>query len=271
MRRLAIASLALALTACDPFAQGAPSTTPTAAGVSPSPTESVLRGLWVLSPVGLQLRESPSSTATSLTTIPQGTQLTATAEKSGWFQVAYNNQKGWIAAKDSRSVPPQDLVTTRPKLSYANPDGGYYFLYPANWFVTEHGKEVDIIGPVPGGVQGQIPSPLPSGAPFRSGQSSSTIRIRFAADATKLPSLPTIQGALMDTIDFEVGGVTTQRRRYTLGTGGFEADARVKFAADHAVLINFLASAQEELQLFDEVLESIGFSVSPAVTPSPGR
>ena len=258
----------VALAACSqgggPTIYSGPS--PTAA--SPSPSGALIRAIWVLSPVGLSLRDNSDSTGKVLATVPQGTQLTATEFRPadpGWYHVTYNGLTGWVAAKDIHSVPPQDLVTSRGQLAYSNPGAGYYFLYPATWNVAENGNDVHVEGPAPNGAAS--PEPQASGSPLTLGVSAPTLNVHFAPSVDQLGKIPTSPGSILETLDFEVGGITAVKRTYSLSGGGYEGDARVPFTKDHAILITLRSADQKDLTIFTEILESFGFSIR--ATPSP--
>ncbi|MDP9326203.1 MAG: SH3 domain-containing protein [Candidatus Dormibacteraeota bacterium] len=277
MRRLlALLPLAVLTTACFPFGQASSSTTTTAAPVtagSASPSSGpLLRALWVLSPVGLKLRDAPSSTGKQISTVPQGTQVTAKEFQSadpGWYKVDYQGQTGWIAAKDAKSTPPQDLVTTHPQLSFANNAAGYYFLYPANWQTNSNGNDVEVSGAAPS------PAAVPSGSPSSGASPSSgnaRLTIHLAASVDQLGNIPTSPGSSVSQDSYEIGGITAVKHVYQLNGGaGYEGDAKVKYASDKAILITFKAASQSDLDTWNEILESFGFSVQAGPSPSPNR
>src|ERR1700694_5005755 len=93
----------LAIAGCSIGQQStAPVTTPSTALISPTSSGPLLLGLWVLSPVGLKLRDNPNTAGKELATIAQGTKLTATVRQGSdppWYQVDYNGTKGWIAGR----------------------------------------------------------------------------------------------------------------------------------------------------------------------------
>jgi hypothetical protein len=243
-----------------------PSTPPT----SPSASASLLRAIWVLSPVGLSLRGNSSLTAQLVAHVPQGTQLTATEFRPGspgWYHVTYNGTAGWVADRDTHSVPIQTLVTARAQLAYANPAAGYYFLYPAAWGVSERGADVELDSPLP---NGQSPQPQASGAAPLQGITPTRLIVHVAADVNSLGQVPTSPGSNIDTLDFEVGGITSVKRTFTLGGGGYEGDVKVGFAPGHAVLITLRSGTQQDLDIFTEVLSSFGFSIRAGGTPRPG-
>ena len=280
MRRPLVAiPLLLALGACNPLQQAQPTVSPSpGAGASPSTSSGpLLRALWVLSPVGLKLRDGPSSSARQLATVPQGTQVTATEFKDsegGWYMVDYNGTKGWIAARDTKSNPPQDLVTTHPQLSFASTSAGYYFLYPATWQTTgDTTADIEVY---------QVPSSTatPSGASPRPTASASSgapqpglarMTIRLEHDVNILPSIPRSPGTPLSQDQYELGGLTTTRHTYTLDGGGFEGDIKIAYSTGKAILITFRGASQDDLNVWNETLESWGFSVPPpgAASPSP--
>src|SRR5258708_29201876 len=93
---------------------------PSAAAVSLSPSNGPLvLGLWVLSPIGVKLRDQPSTSGSQVATIPQGAKLTATVKQGAdpvWYKVTYNATPGWIAGSLPGSKPRLDLVSFHPQL-----------------------------------------------------------------------------------------------------------------------------------------------------------
>jgi hypothetical protein len=267
--RLGLPALAaVLLTACSGSSSSTTYSGPSAPAVSPSPSGSLLRAIWVLSPVGLSLRDNPASTGQVLAHIPQGSQLTATEFRPGtpgWYHVNYNGTLGWVADKDTRSIPPQALVTARAQQAYQN-TAGYYFLYPATWGVVEKGADVELTSPP---LAGQAPQPQASGAAPIQGVTPTRLIVHVAKNVSSLGQVPTTSGSALDTLDFEVGGITSIKRTFSLSGGGYEGDARVQYAPDHAVLITLRSGSQQDLDIFTEVLEAFGFSLQ--ASPSPGK
>ena len=248
---------------------------PSAPATSPSPSGGLIRALWILSPVGLSLRETPEPTGKALVTIPQGTQVTATQFRPGspgWYHVTFNGVQGWLADKDVHSTPPQALVTARAQLAYSNPGAAYYFLYPATWNVQERGNDVSLEGPLPAGApQQSTPTATPSNAPLQAGVTPARLTVHFAPSVDQLGSVPTSPGANLDTTDFEVGGFTAVKRTFSLANGGYEADIKVKVGPDHAVMVTLRSPTQADFDIFVEVLESFGFSLAPSPAASPSH
>jgi len=268
---------AIALASCT---SGGPVTYsgPSAPATSPSPSGALIRALWILSPVGLSLRETPEPGGKPLLTIPQGTQVTATefrAGTPGWYHVSFNGTTGWLADKDIRSIPPQALLTARAQLAYSNTGASYYFLYPATWSVQERGNDVELDGPPPSGgapatALATPPSP-PANAPLQAGVTPARLTVHFAGTVDQLGNVPTSSGANLDTADFEVGGFTAVKRTFSLSSGGYEADIKVRYSADHAVLVSLRSPVQQDFDIFVEVLASFGFSLAPSPAASPSH
>jgi hypothetical protein len=243
--------LAIAIGGC--ALPGSPTTSysgPSAPAASPSASGVLLRALWILSPVGLSLRNNSDANATVIATVPQGTQVTATEFRPGtpgWYHVTYNGSQGWIADRDTHSSPPQALVTARAQLAYSNPAAGYYFLYPAAWSLQELGNDVLVEGPV--GPAGSSPGPEASNTPMVAGVTPARLKIHLAATVEQLGAVPTSTGANLDSADFEVGGFTALKRTFSLGNGGYEGDVKVRYSADHAVLISLRSPLQADLDI----------------------
>jgi hypothetical protein len=270
MRRLlALAVISLAATSCIPFQQsssGGGGQSGGGASAGATPTGPILRALWVLSPVGLKLRDAPNSSGKQIGTLPQGTQVTATTYQSndvGWYQVNYQGQNGWIAAKDNKSTPPQDLVSTHPQLSYSNPGAGYYLLYPANWQISDKGSDVEVDQSQASPSSGQTPTSSQTATSGLPQPGSARMIVHQTNSLDQLGNVPTTAGSNLSQNDWEIGGLTAIKRTFQLSGGGYEGDLKVQYAKDRAILITFRGAAQSDLDTWSEILESFGFSVPP--------
>jgi hypothetical protein len=238
-----------------------PAPTHSAAVSSPSPAGP--QAVWVLSPIGLNLRETPEKTGKVLASIPQGTQLTASAFNPGdpgWYRVDYQGTTGWIAAKQ--------LVSTHAQLPYGSLGAGYYFLYPATWVVTDRAADVQVDSPAAAGTS--APSAAPSGAP-PAAPVGARLYIHEAADLAALNNVPTTPGSIQAQDQIEVYGITTIERRYTLAGGGYEADVKLQLDKTHSVLMTFRTPDAKDLAIFDEILWSFGVSLASSPSPSPSH
>src|SRR3982074_1121225 len=89
LRRTLPVVTVLAIAGCSIGQQASsPPPSPSAVLTAPQASGPLMLGLWVLSPVGLKLRDLPNTTGKELATIPQGTKLTATAKQGNdppWY------------------------------------------------------------------------------------------------------------------------------------------------------------------------------------------
>lgn len=275
MRR-ALPLIPLLMIAGCSFGQTPPTaaTSPSAAAVSPSPSNGpLLLGLWVLSPIGVKLRDQPSTSGAQVATIPQGAKLTATTRQGAdpvWYKVTYNATPGWIAGSLPGSKPRLDLVSIHPQLSFSSSGNDYYFLYPATWSVADRGADVEVDALTLG------VSPNATATPTSSTSSPATatpdrLLLHLAAGIDKLGTIPTTPGSNLDSTQIEIGGFTVIEHVYQLNGGGFEADVKVSWTSGKALLISFHSATQSGLDTFHEMLESFGFSApaSPAPASSP--
>lgn len=254
---------ALLLSGCSLLGSQAPpskaSATPSAPVPSPSPSGP--QAVWVLSPIGLNLRDSPDRAGKVLASIPQGTQLTASAfnpTDPGWYKVDYQGTSGWIAAKQ--------LVSTHAQLPYGSLGAGYYFLYPATWTVTDRAADVQVDSPTAAGTS--APSAAPSGAALLP-PVGARLFIHEASDLASLNNVPTTPGSIQAQDQIEVYGITTIERRYTLAGGGYEADVKLEMDKTHSVLMTFRSPDAKDFDTFNEILWSFGVSLAAGPSPSP--
>ncbi len=277
LRRALVLLTLPAIAGCSLFQQ--PPTvglSPSPAVVSPSASGPLLLGLWVLSPIGVKLRDQPSTTGTQVATIPQGTKLTATAKQATdpvWYKVTYSGSAGWIAGSLPGSTPRLDLVSIHPQLSFSSSGNDYYFLYPAAWSVADRGADVEVDAPELGtstSASAAAPSPASSAA-TAAGASPDRLLLHAAAGIDKLGTIPTTPGSNLDSTQIEIGGFTVIEHIYQLNGGGFEADLKVGWATGKALMITFRTATQSNLATLHEILESFGFSspASPAPNASP--
>src|SRR5258708_7098134 len=243
MRR-AFPLIPLLLIAGCSFGQTPPSAavSPSAVAVSPSPSNGpLLLGLWVLSPIGVKLRDQPSTSGSQVATIPQGAKLTATAKQGAdpvWYKVTYNATPGWIAASLPGSKPRLDLVSVHPQLSFSSSGNDYYFLYPATGAVADRGADVEVDAPALGASPNATVTPTAS-ASSQAGAAPDHLLLHLAAGIDKLGTTPTSPGSNLDSTQMEIGGFTVIEHVYQLNSGGFEADVKIRWTSGKALLITF--------------------------------
>ena len=129
--------LAVGATACGSNTPASSRST-TTLGVAASTTTSAPAGTQttgtrtVISPIGLNVRSAPSSTASVLGTAAQGVTLTVlgyTAQGGGWYQVKGSTVTGYISSDAT-------LSAQGAFMGYSAPSGAFSALYPSGWTAT---------------------------------------------------------------------------------------------------------------------------------------
>ena len=244
--RLFALSLAIAIAGC-----GTPGTTRPAsstggatsprisAGATPSP--GVPRSVWVLTPLGLNVRSDASTQAPRVTTAPEGTQLdvseSRTVDNQLWLHVKTPaGNEGWVLNDPT-------LVISVPVYMHIDTALGYRIMFPQSWTITS-GNPTSFASP-PSDPQGAVMS------------------VQQAADVSKLLQTPTSAGKeIRQESPIEVYGKTTFMTVYQLSSGGFEYAVKVQWAADRAYLFDYrqVARPQPDASLFKQLLISIAIA-----------
>ena len=71
---------------------------------------------------GLNMRTEPNTDSTIITTLAEGTVVTVTEEKGGWYKIEYGGKTGWIKAEYTEKVSGGDTKPETP--STGDPGGG---------------------------------------------------------------------------------------------------------------------------------------------------
>jgi hypothetical protein len=133
-RGLSVITLSIVLAGCTSpnphHATGHATTTSTTSAPSTSTTVPASGARTVLSPIGLNIRSAPSTTAAVLVTAAQGAVLTAVAQSSGWLEVKGPTVTGWISADPTLSAPGTFAAYTSTQHQVS-------LLYPQGWTATE--------------------------------------------------------------------------------------------------------------------------------------
>ncbi|HET6965079.1 MAG TPA: SH3 domain-containing protein [Acidimicrobiales bacterium] len=232
----------------------------------------------VLSPVGLNVRASPSPSAKVLGTARQGVALTVVGYNGsggGWFQVKGQTVTGWISAKPTLSAPGVFR-------SYSN--SAFGALYPATW------SESDLAVPAPTSTTSPAPPPASTGAPpqrpssvaFRPASGPGDIVVTSAGSLSQLPHGRAGYGT-KSVSDVVVCGVTAGLVVYervgapattTAAAPGSEAPqslaylAEVRFAVDKQHALALYADMPDlgpTLDVFKQLAASVTFSGSQCV------
>ena len=240
--RLTIGALGLlASAACvvnptsSPGTASAPRLTVTEVPKSPGTANSI----WVVSPVGLNVRSAPDPQATRLTTLTQGARLDISEKQTvgsdTWLHVKTQSGQfeGWV-------VDRPDLVVHRGVSLHVEQGSGYSILFPAEWSPAS-GNPATFTGP--------------------SGQGGGSMLIQTADDLGKLMAVPTSPGReLRQESPIEVYGRTTYMTLYKLDAGGFEFVVKVQFPKSKvAYLFDYRqpGGTEPDTSLFKTLLSSV--------------
>jgi hypothetical protein len=196
--------------------------------------------VWVLTPLGLNVRADASTSAAIVTVAAESTELdvtdSRTVEGQMWLHVKSSGGEGWVLDDPS-------LVIATPVYSHIDTQLGYRILFPQTWTVTA-GNPTSIASP-PGDAQGGV------------------ITIQEAGDPSKLLQTPTSSGREVRTESpIEVYGKTTFLTVYQLDKGGFEFSVKVQWASDRAYLFDYRQNGrtQPDTSLFKQLLISVAIA-----------
>ena len=169
----------------------------------------VANAVWVLSPVGLNIRSAPDPNSTRLTTVGQSARLDVSeSQKVGsdtWLHVKTQSgqSEGWV-------VDRRDLVIHTPVSLHVETGAGWSILFPADWSPTS-GNPATFTS-APGDPRG------------------GSMLVQSAADPAQLVASPLAPGKEQrQESPIEVYGLTTFLTIYKLDAGGFEYDVRAQF------------------------------------------
>jgi len=94
--------------------------------------------IWITADGGLFMRKDPNPKAEILSTIPNGTKLSAIETQGDWYKVSYMNKSGWVnKSYVTTQAPIED--PTKSWNSFANKAFGYSARYPKEWVVQDYG------------------------------------------------------------------------------------------------------------------------------------
>ena len=220
-----------------PSASGSP-----AARGSPSPT--FPRAVWVLTPLGLNIRADSSTSSAKVATVAQGAMLTVKDSRAvaseTWLSVhsADASVDGWVLDR-------ADLVIHLEVSLHIDTALGYSLLFPKSWDLKQ-GNPTIITGPPTDPDGGQL-------------------IVQQAKEVGQLQSVPTMPGReLRQEGPLEVYGVTAFATVYRLDAGSFEFATVVKSPGNgpRAYLFLYKQSARSEpdTNLYKQLLASVAFS-----------
>lgn len=240
IRGTSLASLtaaAIVLAACSGGSgNGRPPASASSANTAhPSPSASLEAGpVWVLSPVGLNMRASPDTSAERLATLQQGVELDVLDRQAGaqtWLKVRGHDSGtvvGWV-------LDQPDLIIHRAVGLHFDPNQGWSTLFPTEWTLSTSGAQTTFTG------------------------SGMLMSVVIGNDISNLPNTPLSAGQeVRQESPVEIYGKTTYITVYQLNSGGFEYDSSAKFT-NKALLFSFrdTAARSGDTGLFKQLLASV--------------
>lgn len=178
--------------------------------ISPSPT---VTAIWILWPLGVNVHQSPATTAAVAGTAEQSQELdvdsSRTVDGRTWLQVHSSDQalKGWV-------LDDPGLVIHRSVDLQIDTDQSWSMVFPTGWNVT--------------------PSSGPTGATTITGEGQ-TMSVDVETPTPKF----TPPGAFLKDQQIEIYGKTTVLGTYRLADGSYEFVARVKWDAQRFITVSF--------------------------------
>jgi len=202
--------------------------------VTELPTPTSARMVWVLAPLGLNVRADPSESAGVVASLSQGAQLILVGSQAGWLRVGSKNGQinGWV--KDD-----PELVIHRSVAQHADP-GGWSILFPGSWALKAGNPATFTAQP---------------GDP-----EAASLLAQTADDPSKLLPAPASRGqAVRQEGPLLVYGKTAYLTVYKLEGGGFELSVVVQLKARLAFLFLYRQSprAEADTALFRQLLASV--------------
>ncbi len=214
-----------------------------------SPTPPFPKSVWVLTPLGLNVRADASTSAAKLATVAQGAELSVKdsrmVDSETWLSVhsATAGVDGWVLDR-------ADLVIHLAVSLHIDAALGYSLVFPKTWDLKE-GNPTVVTGPPTDPDGGQL-------------------LVQEAKDPSQLQSVPTTPGReLRQEGPLEVYGVTTFATIYKLDTGGFEFATQVRWTGSppgsvtpRAYLLLYRQSARSEpdTSLYKQLLAGVAFA-----------
>jgi hypothetical protein len=211
--------------------------------VTPLPTATAAGGsasVWVLTPVGLNLRASPAASSERLAILARGAQLDVLGSQSSggqtWLHVRGHSgggTDGWV-------LDDATLVIHRAVNLHFESSGGWSILFPAEWQLKATATPTEFTG------AGQL------------------LQVWWGSDPKALPAPPGSPGK--DTHDegpIDVDGKTTFLTVYQLDAGGYEYDDLVRVSDNPVRVFEFRfrdSGTAGDTSLFKQLLAGVVFA-----------
>lgn len=217
---------------------GQPAGSPRVISHSPAKTPTPGPGkVWVISPIGLNVRSGPDVQSTRVATLAQGADLTVLEQRQTggqtWLHIRTQSglTDGWV-------LDAPELVIHRAVSQHL--DNGWSILFPDKWEFKE-GNPATFTSP---------PTDPDGGL----------LLVQTADDASKLLTTPLTAGKeLREEAPVEIYGKTTFITIYQLTAGGYEFASTVKSDSKKTFLFDYKQSARPEADtaLFHQLLASV--------------
>ena len=248
-RCIGVLVLAVALSACSSPEKPHANSGTTTSTSSPPPTGTTIAASGVrtvLSPVGLNIRAQPATTATILRTAAQGAVLTVLAQSdqgSGWFEVRGPTVTGWMSAAPNLSAP--GIFA-----SYSSTQHQLALLYPQGWTPSE--------------------SP-PASVVFRPASGADTVVVTTASTAGQLvrgrlgyhqtnDEQVVVCGVTADMVTFvAVGTTTTTTQPDGVVAERYLVQVHLTLDPQHALGIDANLADTTQLQNYRDLVNSVTF------------
>lgn len=238
---ISAAALGLLAAACvvNPPANGRTASSGRVTVTEQPPSGVSANAVWVVSPVGLNVRSAPDLQATRITTLSQSVRLNISEKRAvgsdTWLHVKSEggNAEGWVLDRP-------DLVIHRAVSLHVEQGTGYSVLFPSEWSPVS-GNPATFTGP--------------------SSPDGGSMLIQAADDPAKLMPTPISPGhELRQESPVEVYGRTTFITLYKLDAGGNEYDVKLQFPKTKAAyLFDFKqpGNRDADTSLFKQLLASV--------------
>jgi hypothetical protein len=192
--------------------------------------------VWVLSPLGVNVRAGPDKQSERVTGIAQGARLdiseTRKVGADTWLHVRSQSGQveGWV-------LDDPTIVTHRAMNQHIE-ESGYSNLFPAEWTLSSGNPAL---------------MSAPAGDP-----EGGALLIQIADQDSKLPNLPLNPGKEIDNQFVELYGKTVPVRFYRLDAGGYEFALRAQ-CKKNAYLVDYKQSKRDQPDptLFKTLLASV--------------
>ncbi len=261
----AVATVLLAACGDSGSPTGIATNPPVSGGASPAatvgPSQGTASGVrTVLSPLGLNIRQSAAVTSTRLGTAAQGAVLQVVGhsdQNGGWYQVQGQTVSGWVTADPTLTAPGQFT-------QYQSQDRQFSAYYPQNWTFVESTTEV-IFHPATGD-QTIVARNGAHVADFGAGGGAG-----YNATSQEAVVVCGVTGNLDEYT--RVGAPPPTPAPGTPGPLALLAQIRLRLDASHALALDFNYNSAADLDAFSAFYNSMTFPFPqcqlPAPSPSP--